>query len=43
MEPLSFIELLNAVFWVVGFFVLIYLIFKRVEDKKREDFEDREN
>ena len=42
MEPLSLIELLNGVFWIAGFFVLIYLIFKRVEAKKREDFEDRD-
>ena len=43
MEPLSLIELLNAVFWIAGFFLLIYFIFKRIEDKKREDFEDRDN
>jgi len=43
MEPLSLMELLNGVFWIAGFFILIYLIFKRVEDKKREEFEDREN
>jgi hypothetical protein len=43
MEPFSLMELLNGVFWIVGFFVLIYLVFKRVEDKKREDFENRDN
>jgi hypothetical protein len=43
MEPLSLIELLNGVFWIAGFFILIYLIFRRVEDKKREDFENRDN
>lgn len=43
MEPLSLIGLLNGVFWIAGFFILIYLIFKRVEDKKKEDFENRDN
>ncbi len=43
MEPFSLIELLNGLFWIAGFFVFIYLIFKRLEDKKREDFENRNN
>ena len=43
MEPFSLIELLSGVFWITGFFILIYLIYKRVEDKKKEDFEDRNN
>ncbi len=43
MEPLSFLEVLNVVFWIAGFFVVLYLIFKRIEDKKKEDFDDRNN
>ena len=43
MEPFSFIGLLNGVVWIAGFFVLIYLIYKRIEEKKKEDFEDRNN
>jgi hypothetical protein len=43
METFSLLEMLNGVFWIVGFFLFIYLIFKRVEDKKKEDFENRDN
>jgi len=43
MEPFSLVELLNGLFWIAGFFVFIYLIFKRFEDKKREDFKNRDN
>ena len=43
MEPFSLIAMLNGLFWIAGFFILIYLIFKRIEDKKKEDFDDRDN
>jgi hypothetical protein len=28
---------------LAGAVLLVYLIFKRIEDKKKENFEDREN
>jgi hypothetical protein len=34
---------LNFMIWTVGFILLIYLIIKRVKDKKAETFEDRDN
>jgi len=30
-------------FFLLAAILLVYLIFKRVEDKKKENFEDREN
>ncbi len=29
--------------WIIILILLIYLIFKRIEDKKKEKFEDRDN
>ena len=42
MELFSFVNALSNLFIIVCFFLLIYFIFKRIEDKKREDFEDRD-
>lgn len=39
MEPLFFFELLNGVVWIAGFFVLVYLILNRLDDKKKGDME----
>lgn len=33
----------NFLIWTIGFILLIYLIIKRVNDKKKETFEDRDN
>ncbi len=44
IEPmLNLFSILHWLFW--GFIVvaLIYLIFKRIEDKKKENFEKRDN
>ena len=30
-------------FWVVFAVIIIYLIFQRIKEKKKEDFEDRDN
>ncbi len=29
--------------WIIILILLIYFIFKRIEDKKKEKFEDRDN
>jgi len=33
----------NILIWATGILLVIYLIFKRIEDKKKETFEDRDN
>lgn len=43
MEFFRIIGVLQIMFWVVMMLMVIYLIFKRIEDKKRENFEDRDN
>jgi hypothetical protein len=35
--------IVQGLFWIFLLVVLIYLIFRRVDIKKREDFEDRDN
>lgn len=42
MELFSFVDVLSNLFIIVCFFILIYFIFKRLGDKKKEDFEDRD-
>jgi hypothetical protein len=34
---------MEAIVFTVGLALLVYLIFKRIEEKKKEDFENREN
>lgn len=34
---------INVAIWGIGFILLVYLIFKRIKDKKNEDFEQRDN
>jgi len=43
MELFSFISVLQVIIWGVIILIIIYLIFKRIEDKKKETFEDRDN
>lgn len=44
MTDIDFIAIgINALIWGVGFLLLVYLIFKRIKDKKNEDFEQRDN
>lgn len=37
------IIILYILFFVICFITLIYLIFKRINDKENEDFEKRDN
>lgn len=41
-NPLPFI-FLNILIWIGLISVLLYFLFKRIKDKKNEDFEDRDN
>ncbi|AEL28460.1 hypothetical protein Cycma_4775 [Cyclobacterium marinum DSM 745] len=34
---------IQSFFWVVFLIIFIYLIFRRINIKEREDFEDRDN
>ncbi len=34
---------ISLLFWVVFAVIIIYLIFQRMKEKKKEDFEDRDN
>ncbi len=43
MEFFWIIGVLQVLFWVIIILALIYFVFKRIEDKKRENFEDRDN
>ncbi len=43
MEFFSILSVVQLVIWVVIIFIIIYLVFKRVEDKKKETFEKRDN
>ncbi len=43
MELFWLISVLQVIFWVAIILIIIYLVFKRIEDKKKETFEDRDN
>lgn len=34
---------LKGAFYLICFLILIYLIYRRIQIKKREDFDDRDN
>lgn len=46
-QPLSsaewFVIGFHVLFWGILGILLIYLVFKRIQDKKSENFEDRDN
>lgn len=43
MEFFWMLGVLQVIFWVVIIFIIIYLVFKRIEDKKKESFDKRDN
>ena len=43
MEFFRVINVVQLLCWIVFICLLIYLVFKRLEDKKDETFEDRDN
>ncbi|MFT5167786.1 MAG: preprotein translocase subunit YajC [Saprospiraceae bacterium] len=43
MEFFWVLSVLQLIFWVVIIFIIIYLVFKRIEDKKKETFDNRDN
>lgn len=43
MEFFHIISVVQLVVWVLVICAIIYLVFKRIEDKKNETFEDRDN
>jgi len=43
MEFFWIIGVLQVLFWIVIICIIIYLVFKRIEAKKKETFEKRDN
>ena len=43
MEFFWILNVLQLIFWVVLILIVIYLVFKRIEDKKNETFDNRDN
>lgn len=42
MEFFLALSVLQVVFWVIVFLIIIYLVFRRFEEKKKENFDKRD-
>ncbi len=42
MEFFLALSVLQVVFWVIIFLIIIYLVFRRFEEKKKENFDKRD-
>ncbi len=42
MEFFLALGVLQVVFWVIVFLIIIYLVFRRFEEKKKENFDKRD-